>query len=329
MTALTFQHHLQTTGIEDYHRKVRFQRATNSLPGFLKRLISHLTWDGGLKHMRHFNHDYRFSRNEQGLNKMYHLQREISSGVPIHELLNPIQRPVSLATSGPSALQHDWESLRTSGRMVIAVTGGATFLKQQGITPDLIVVTDPNFCVTGGQHIQDAAGIPLIIEYRAAVSLHTHFPDALKDRPVTFIERINSWYCIPALSKQLLHNYNENSGRPFTISPKPDDLGRIGWSDNINLGFYPSATVAFVALQVLVALGAKDIEIIGMDLGGDTSIYDHARPSKLHENYDRVILPSFEIMGEALQNRGISISNLSLTCRLPDEIFNFSKPALN
>jgi len=271
--------------------------------------------------MRYFDHRYRFTRGSDGLAEMRYGNEVVAAGTPISSLIGNIDRPCILALSGPSALDQDWQAVRTSGKLVVGVTGGATFLKDQGITPDLLVVTDPDFCQPGGGHIRNAQGIPLAIEYRSAVSLHTYHPDSLKHRPVSFIERVNKWYGIRSISNEQLHLLNHCPQAPFLIPGKIEKLGRIGWSNQIDLGFYPSSTVAFVALQILVSLGAKDIEIIGMDLGGTPSIYNNARPSRLQEQYDKVILPSFYMMREALKGRGIIIENVSNTCPLPREIF--------
>jgi KDO transferase-3 len=316
------QQHWQSAE-QEFERRMRWQKLANRFPSAIRKQAAKWIWNGGFKHLRRFDHRYTFERNEQGLSSMAFNGQEIIKSVSVRSLIGRIDRPVTLATSGPSALEYDWEALRTSGRMIVGVTGGATFLRERGITPDLLILSDPDFSKTGGFHIRDAVGIPLVVEYRSAASLHTYFPETFVDRPVSLIERVNKWYGIPALSNAELANVNEQSGSPFLISDVPDKLGRIGWSDQMDLGFYPSSTVAFVALQTLVSLGAKDIEIVGMDLGGSSSIYANARPSKLQEQYQDIIFPSFQSMRRALNGRDISIKNLSPTCPLPPDIFQF------
>jgi len=284
--------------------------------------FSKIIWPKSLKHLRRFDHDYSYTRHQEGgLSAMRFKGVEVIQSVPINALVPPITRSVTLVTTGPSALEYDWESLRNSSRMIVAVTGGTKFLQERGITPDLLIVTDPDFCKVNGFHVRDAARIPLVIEYRSAAVVHHHFPDGLDDRPVLLIERVNKWYGIPELPQKVLSSMNRDSGSPFLISETSDKLGRIGWSNQLELGFYPSSTVAFVALQVLVALGAKDIDIVGMDLGGTQSVYANALPSNLLQTYPTVILPSFLAMKAALAGRTICINNLSPACPLPPEIF--------
>jgi len=252
---------------------------------------------------------------------MHLLGREVKTFTPLDTLIAPIVRPVSLVTLGPSAKDYDWDKLKERGRMIVAVSGGATFLRERGITPELLVVSDPEFSKAAGYHLDSAPGTPLAIEYRAAAALHKHFPETLLDRSVAAIERVNKWYGVPAFTTAELKLANASSGSPFMISEVRDGLGRIGWSDRIEFGFFPSSTVAFVALQILIARGAKDIEIIGMDLGGGNSLYSDTGPNRLAEQFERVICPSFQSMRTAIAGRGIRIKNISPACPLPPDIF--------
>jgi len=250
--------------------------------------------------------------------------REVAPSVSLHQLTDEFHGPVTIVATGPSALNHDWEALKKSGRKIVALTGGCGFLQEKGITPDLLVVTDPDFCAVGGFHVLNAVGVPLAIEYRSAVVLEKHFPGALAGRRVFMMERVNRWYGLPTLNDFQLELVNQQWGRPFHFSNDLDPLQRSGWSYQPERGIYPSSTVAFVALELVIALGATDIEIVGMDLGGSSSIYADARPSKLQEQYESVILPSFMAMKSALENREIHIRNLSPTCPLPADIFQYS-----
>jgi len=307
-----------------FQRRVRLQSLIEGLPYFLKRNVSKAIWAGGWRHLRKFDHRFSFTRDTYGLSAMLHDGREIAKGLPASHVIAPIERPVALVTSGPSALEHDWALLKNSGRMIVAVSGGATFLRERGIIPDLIVVTDPRFCENGGYHIRDAKGVPLAIDYRAASLLHVYFPGALSNRPVSFIERVNRWYGAPSVGEDELRSLNEASGLPIYWPKSSGTSAAIGWSHRLEVGFFPSATVAFVALQALVNLGATDIEIVGMDLSGGRSVYTDAIPSHLNSQYESIILPSFKAMQIALKNRSVTVKNLSPTCPLPSQLFDLT-----
>lgn len=322
---MTIHEYLMNSPTRDFLSRRKCQTLAARCPKGLDYLLSKAIWPKPLRHFRRFDHDYTFTRGKNAeLGSMRLKDAEVIKSVPLNNLLPPITRPVTLVTTGPSALDFDWESLRHSGRMIVTVTGGTKFLQERRINPELLVVSDPDFCMMNGFHVRDAAGIPLVIEYRSAAALDRHFPGSLNDRTVSLIERVNKWYGIPELPVDELRNMNQQSDSPFLISDTPDKLGRIGWSNRLDLGFYPSSTVAFVALQVLVALGATDIEIVGMDLGGADSIYANALPSKLGQTYPSVILPSFQSMKNALTGREIRIKNLSPVCPLPPDIFQFN-----
>ncbi|HVJ46842.1 MAG TPA: hypothetical protein VM511_10680 [Luteolibacter sp.] len=317
----TIAEHLAGTPLDPFLRKVATQRSLEKWPKFLAKPVSKLVWSGGYQHLKKFDHDYTFSREGTDLVSMSRNGEEVKRFERLGDLIGPMDRPVSLVTLGPSAKEHDWEAVKASGRMIVAVSGGGTFLKERGITPDLLVVSDPDFSKAAGYHVVNVPGVPLVIEYRAAAALHRHFPEALEGRRIAVIERVNKWYGLPAFDRDGLDKVNAASGSPFHISDVPDKLLRAGWSDRPEWGFFPSATVAIMALQVIIALGAKDIEIIGMDLGGGNSLYSDVGKSRLAEEYQAVILPSFLEMGEALSGKGTDIRNLSPTCPLPPSVF--------
>jgi hypothetical protein len=310
---MNFHEHLRQVS-PAFERRRRLHVMSRGLPYFSKVL-----WAGGFGHLRKFDHDYSFTREGDGLKGMsFRGEAVCESKIP-----GRIDRPVTLVTAGPSSLGHDWDKVRGEGRYVVAVSGCPTFLIERGIRPDLLVLSDPDFCRTGGYHIRDAVGVPLVVEYRAAAALHRYFPESFQDRDIWLIERVNKWYGAGALGREDLQDCNRASGSPFHFSGVADRLMRSGWSHEVKWGMFPSSTVAFVALQVVVAMGAGEIEIVGMDLGGNgnRSIYTDSQPNRLREQYEDAILPSFQAMSEAMKGRGVTIRNLSPTCPLPAELF--------
>lgn len=319
---MTVEAHLAGSLDPDFTRRVRLTRIAEKFPSAFSKPVVKSIWAGPWKHLKNFDHALGFERLGTDLVLMRENGTPIVDLTPLSKLIGKIDRPVTLVALGPSAKDHDWEAVKNSGRMIVAVSGGATFLKERGITPDLLVVSDPDFGKTAGYHLTHTPGVPLILEYRVAATLHRYFPAALKGRPVTLVERVNKWFGASALNLHQLAESNRNSDSPFRISKTPDPLLRIGWSDRPGLGIFPSATVAFVALQIVIAHGATEIEIIGMDLGGGQSLYADVGASRLEQEYHNVILPSFREMALALAGRKIRISNLSPHCPLPAEIFS-------
>jgi KDO transferase-3 len=242
----------------------------------------------------------------------------------LRELIPPIASSASIIATGPSALEYSWGNLGNCRRFLIAVNGAPTMLKNFGVVPDLLVVTDREFARTGFQHLEVAPGVPLAIEFLAAAALASVAPQLLTDRPFAIIERVNMWHALPMLDDATIKDLNEASGKPFSFPERKDTKCRVGWSHRPDLGIFSGRTVVFGALQIAIGLGATDVEIIGMDLNGAGRAYDEGnkqRPTQLQQHYQEFILPSFEVMSRVLAGSNVSVRNISPVCPLPDDFF--------
>ena len=77
-------------------------------------------------------------------------------------------------------------------------------------------------------------------------------------------------------------------------------------------------------MQLVIGLGARDIEIIGMDLGCAGHVCHEGvdvLPTSLAADYAERILPAFEVMHEALRGSGVAVRNHSPVCPLPRRLF--------
>ncbi len=289
-----------------------------------RRLVNRLIWPGRLRHMRFLppgvtlrteaNHRWTLSNNGHPL---------VTSRT-LSELIPPLDRPVSIVATGPSARDHPWESVRHGERFLIAVNGAPTMLKELGIAPDLLVITDREFALSGIRHFEAAPHTPLAIEFLAAAALAATAPQLLTDRPVAILERVNLWHALPALDQRTLNRLNTDSEFPFVLPETPDPKCRVGWSHRPDLGIFSGRTVVFGALQIAIGLGSTDVEIIGMDLSGSGRSYAEGvdqRPTQLQQHYESFILPSFRIMREALAGTNVAVRNLSPVCPLPSALF--------
>lgn len=276
------------------------------------------------RHMRSIAPAISFIRNGDDGWSVRHGTKTIAEGRALQRLVGTVDRPVTIVATGPSAKTYDWDRLRAENRFVIAVAGAPTFLQSVDVRPDLMVVSDSRFARYGIAHFRNAPGVPLVTVLRAASILASESREELLNRPFALIEQINSWYGLPRMPYGDLITINRDSGSPFHFPHPADPHYRIGWSERPELGFFTGATVAFVALQIAVSLGARDIEIVGMDLSGATRAYDEGgKPVRntLASNYEPVILPSFGMMHRALERGGVTIRNLSPVCPLPRTLF--------
>ena len=289
----------------------------------LGRLFHKCLWPAPLRHMRVIEPGFRFEPLADRSWVMHRGAGEIARSVPFAELIGPLdRRPVTIVASGPSAADFPWDSLRE--RFVIAVNGACAVLHEVGVTPDLLVMTDAEFPRTGHHLLARTPGVPMVTTCSAASVLASISPNDLLRRKFAIIERVNAWYGVPALDLTALAALNATSGSPFRLPSGDARKFKVGWSADPELGFFSGCTVTFAALQIAVGRGARDIEIVGMDLGGRGRSYAEgagAPPSLLEAQYEPYILPSFALMSQALAGSGVVIRNHSPTCPLPGWIF--------
>ncbi|MBK1882505.1 hypothetical protein JIN85_08765 [Luteolibacter pohnpeiensis] len=312
-------HHLTQRNLASVSMRQRWVDRTASLPCPIARWVEHRLFPFRLRHMRPLAYGVSAEIDDQNIWQLQVGEKTVATSVPLAQLLGTPIQPATIVATGPSAKSHEWQS----GRMMVAVNGAPTFLKDRGIRPDLLVVTDPQFTKCCFEHFKNAPGVPLITTFRAASMLAKNAPEELANRPFTIIERVNSWYGIPALPLEDLLILNRNAGSPFHFPECTKTQLKVGWSENPELGFFSGCNVVFAALQVMIGLGARDLEIVGMDLCGSSRVYQECnpQPSLLKEQYDRYILPSFAIMSEALKSTDIRVRNASPVCPLPTEFF--------
>lgn len=232
-----------------------------------------------------------------------------------------LKRKVLLVASGPSAKDYEWNNLED--RSIVAVNGSIEFLRTIGLIPDYWVTSDPNFNRTGAEHFRKNPDVPLALTLRGLEALIHDCPEAVVSRPLCVIERVNQWYGSASMTQAEFGRVNQESGEPFVLPDGDTEKLKIGWSHRPEWGIFSGCTVVFAALQILVRLGATDIKIVGMDLGGAERNYaegENKRPSGLDSHRDRIILPSFKVMGEALAHSGVRIRNLSTVCPIQGDL---------
>ena len=292
-----------------------------------RRLASRVIWPRRFKHMRYLPPGVTLTMGTDHRWTIFRGRQPLAKSHSLAELIPPLDRPVSIVATGPSALDYPWDHGTLSGRFLIAVNGAPTMLRNLGIVPDLLVVTDRQFSLTGSRHFEAAPHVPLAIEFLAAAALASTAPHVLRDRPIAILERVNKWHGLPALDLRTLSQWNAASGMPFVLTATPDPTCRIGWSHRPELGIFSGRTVVFGALQLAIGRGATDVEIIGMDLSGSGRSYTEGcaqRPTQLQEHYESFILPSFRIMRLALAGRNVAVTNRSAVCPLPPDLFTES-----
>ncbi len=300
-------------------------KASHVLPKALCKSALKLAWDRSFRHMRFLPRGITLDRHPDGSWTIRRNGLPIAKSRPISDLVLPIDRPASIVATGPSALEYPWANVQGGERFLIAVNGAPTMLAKYGIMPDLMVVTDREFCISGVPHFERAGRAPMVIEFLAAAALAATAPHLLASRPFSIIERVNLWHGIAATSHENLIKLNGESGLPLVFPEKREPRFRVGWSHRPDIGIFPGRTVVFGALQIIIGLGAKEVEIIGMDLSGAGRSYDEGpnkRPTQLQVHYDEFIYPSFMLMSSVLARGQVHVRNLSPVSPLPKYLFS-------
>jgi hypothetical protein len=290
----------------------------------IREFINRKLWRWPYRHMRSFSLDSRLEPTACGGWTILHESNVVATTVPLLEWLGAIDRPVTIVAGGPSARDHSFDECHDGKRLIVAVNGVPAFLAERKIRPDAWIVSDPRLAEQVEANFPNAVGIPLAITARAVVSLARTSPIELASRRLCIIERVNQWHGVASLSESELIDLNKQSGSPFHFPETGPRKSIVGWSWRPEMGFFSGSTVVFAALQLLVRLGAKDIEIVGMDLSGQGHAYDDGKgslPNTLADDYEISIRPSFELMHQVLEKTGVLVKNLSPVCPLRQRVF--------
>ena len=304
--------------------KQRAIHACRHLPPVLRKAVLKSLWPPPLRHMRYIPPAVGLQPMEGGVWKLRPRNgcQACLVSRPLSELNGFTGRPASIIATGPSANEFDWSGFADGSRVIWAVNGAPTLLEKHGLKCDFLVVTDHRFARDGTDHIKLAAkqGATLCFSYEAAAGFAAAGPDVLAGTPFHVLEKANAWYGIPMLSGADLASMNEKSGSPFFLpnDPKPG----VGWSHDPGQGIFAGRTVAFAALQLVVWSGSREIEVVGLDLGGKARAYEEANPvvSHLEKDLQNYILPAFDCMAAALSGKSIRIFNHSRTSPLPRDL---------
>lgn len=236
---------------------------------------------------------------------------------------------VNIFASGPSlkAQVLDDDLCRQAA---IFVNGSIELLGQHAF-PHVVayVISDARFITHGLKVIEkNYRGQPWFVTLPVLQTLSKHAPRLLQryhaqirlifavDRPIVLT---NTWLGgffgqkkWATLEKTMLHHIDE--GNHFIINKQRTPA--IGVSLDINKGFVEAGTVAYVAAQLAFAMQTTQIHLYGVDLinANQPRFYEdnnNKAPCKLDKAVNDRIIPSFDCLAAAYQQRGCTIWNHS------------------
>lgn len=308
--------------------RLKIAEVMESAPTPISKLVRRQLFRWPYRHLRESKKDVQFRSTDDYGWEISGENLPIIKLEGLPKLKSAMKSNALIVASGPSSRDYDYNAINRQETSVIAVSGSISFLAERNITPDCWIISDNNFPkLSGSKHFDISRGVPLVTTHVGIAHVARLFPEHLTNRKIFLIERINQWHGLKSLKNAQLEACNQSSGKPFHFPEGMNGKSVTGWSHRPEQGIFSGDTVVFVALQILIACGTNEIDIVGMDLSNQTRCYDEGNnpiPNQLVDNYEMHILPSFQLMNKALRGRPIKIKNLSESCPLPGELFNLS-----
>ncbi|MDC7827057.1 lipopolysaccharide core biosynthesis protein [Pseudomonas sp. BLCC-B13] len=249
------------------------------------------------------------------------------AGRPFEACRGQYSGTLIVLASGPSAADFPIERYRHVP--MVAMNGSIVRFAETGIRPLFYLCDDRGFV---------RLRLPLVrqgIELAQHAALGSGALEVLLESAPEVIDG-QSVYLMQRTNRPL--DGEELSDRRYAWSVRKDpDLecrfslwrqkpNRIGFSRNLAKGYFGGRTIPYAALQLGYHLGFSNIVLVGVDMGTGTQpgrFYeqgDAALPSRLDEDYDDYILPSFELVAERVVGPHFRVFGLSQSSRLPERL---------
>ncbi|MDR3054443.1 MAG: hypothetical protein LBU53_03455 [Zoogloeaceae bacterium] len=261
--------------------------------------------------------------------KNYRCLREGTLSIPLQnfgDCKNTASGSLFLLASGSSTAS--FPVSRYTRLPFIAMNGSIKRLADENVSPLFYLCDDenfvksrPDFAALGVRQAQHIA-----MKLKCFQVLHEFYPKVLQDKQLYLLERVNRRHDKKDLSDRCfawsIRNDPDFVSRFSLFSQKTN---RIGFSRNMQRGYFVGRTIAYAATQLAYFLGFCRVFIVGMDLNADTGRFyeqpENALPTTLDEDFDKFILPSFKIMKDnIIDKENFKVFNLSPDSRMPDSV---------
>lgn len=221
--------------------------------------------------------------------------------------------PVILLASGASA--RDFPLPEFAQVPVIAMNGSIAMLQDNGIDPFFYACTDKDFPRQQPALFADAMRRSQRVALWEEMPRAEHAPPRgevywlSKARNLTFLQTL--W----RKQEPLVRNPNSLDKRTRSI----------GFSLDLEQGFFDARTVAFLALQLAYHVGFRQVFLVGVDLDQAAGRFyendDSERsPCGLDQHFETRILPSLKLMADRVVGERFRVYNLSANSRIPGDV---------
>jgi Kdo-III transferase WaaZ len=241
---------------------------------------------------------------------------------PIRDNSQLMDEWVFIVGSGPSLKSIDISPI--TNHSSFGVNGSVMKFIEHQITPDYYVISDASFIRDRWEIVQKMFALKPHCIFTPSVlnEICEHDPNQLQGLTISVFDNHFKVYEKPILSHPDI----------IELAARDSDIvthdGKTGFSLNPNKGVFTAHTVIYHSLQIAYGLGFRKVGILGMDLStcadtGETRFYESgtgATPSHVSRDYYDRILPSFMVVKYLCERNILSVYNLSLNSRLPDEV---------
>lgn len=231
-----------------------------------------------------------------------------------------------IVASGPSANQFQ---LRSYAHLpMVAVNGSIRLFAEAGIAPYFYLCDDSSFVRNRLPLLLHAVELAqnLALSQRVVESLLERVPQALDGRYVYRLERVNRTHegRVAMGDRRFAWSIRKDCDIECRFSLLRQKPNRIGFSRNLEKGYFSNRTVPYAGVQLAYHLGFSRVFMVGLDLDSSAGRFyekgSEAVPSRLDGDYEDYILPCFQLMSERVLGPHFQVYNLSANSRLPDRV---------
>ena len=267
-------------------------------------------------HWRHFGFDYSARPTASGWDvkvlgrhRLFGSLRDwgARSGETIH-----------IVSSGPSIATLT-EPERLNLASTITVNGSFRCLSKVGALADLYVVSDIGFVRRQWDALMEGidAARAVAVDHRVALEIARRDMSVFDRRPFLLFDNVQRPF--------------GRSSRWWSSAADAQVWRRdrdCAFSQSLDWGFFPSCTVAYVALQIAALSAPRRIVLFGLDLNAGPRFYDETQPEKsmIGKDLEGCILPHFAFASSVLREQGIEVLNASPQSAVPREVFQRVEP---
>lgn len=239
---------------------------------------------------------------------------------------------VYIVASGPSAGQFPLAEMRDSN--FITVNGAVRAFLQQDIRPLAYVFNDESFIanstdlVVHALHLAEHVFMPAWLYDKY---LKHHRGAASHTAKIYFINKVNRIGEERVRNQKLFALMNLfNPALVFNFNPLRKRTNSLGFSKDIRQGYFCARTIAWAAIQLAYFIGFNRVYLVGVDLNADQGRFydtpDNRLPSRLNDDFETHILPSFRFLNKVTSD-DFQVFNLSRQSRLDASIVPTLDPA--